>query len=424
MMPTDRFERQLPVALTDLAAPRTPDYLTDILGRTARTRQRPAWASIERWLPMELVSQRATISRMPWRQIGVLALLAALLAGMIAIYAGSHQRRAAPAFGLASTCGVSVVDSGTLYVADPATGQQRAVYAGSASNPELDGLISRDGTKIAVVTGTADVNETVSIVPVDGGPAVPLQGGPFNGLHSVDWSPQGDVVAITADIVGSDGHAVQHLILARADGSGSQVVEPGFPINGIAFRPPDGQELLAEATIEGRDTFVVLRRDGTFVRELVGPSVSGSHPPIFAAAYAPDGTQLAFMASDRSTSVNTIWVGPAVAPSEAVQIGTELAPWSAAGPPAWSNAGDRLALTRATGSSFRLSTYDVASRALRDIGPVSRVEWPAVTWSPDDVTLLVLPAEGGLQFQVDSVTGNSVPTPWKARNYPSFRRCA
>ena len=52
MTPIDRFERQLPVALTELADPRTPDYLVDILGQTVRTRQRPAWANPGRWNPM------------------------------------------------------------------------------------------------------------------------------------------------------------------------------------------------------------------------------------------------------------------------------------------------------------------------------------------------------------------------------------
>ena len=59
MTPIDAFERHLPSALTDLAAPATPDYLTDILGRTAATQQRLAWASIERWLPVQLTTQRA-----------------------------------------------------------------------------------------------------------------------------------------------------------------------------------------------------------------------------------------------------------------------------------------------------------------------------------------------------------------------------
>ena len=64
----DRFERELPLALRDVAGPHSPDYLTDILGRTAHTRQRPAWASLERWLPMDLATPRAATARVPWRR--------------------------------------------------------------------------------------------------------------------------------------------------------------------------------------------------------------------------------------------------------------------------------------------------------------------------------------------------------------------
>lgn len=49
MTPIDRLERQLPAAFADLADERTPDYFVDILGQTARTRQRPAWATPGRW---------------------------------------------------------------------------------------------------------------------------------------------------------------------------------------------------------------------------------------------------------------------------------------------------------------------------------------------------------------------------------------
>lgn len=50
--PIDPVERRLPDALTDLASPRTPDYFIDILGQTARVRQRPAWVRPGRWFGM------------------------------------------------------------------------------------------------------------------------------------------------------------------------------------------------------------------------------------------------------------------------------------------------------------------------------------------------------------------------------------
>ena len=48
----DRFERDIPRLMDDLAPSRLPDYFDDMLRATARTAQRPAWRSLERWLPM------------------------------------------------------------------------------------------------------------------------------------------------------------------------------------------------------------------------------------------------------------------------------------------------------------------------------------------------------------------------------------
>ena len=93
MTPIDRFERQLPAALTDLADPRTPDYVIDILGQTARTRQRPAWASLERWLHMDVPSTAST-RHTRWRPLTLLAVIAglALIAlGAVALSGGSQR---------------------------------------------------------------------------------------------------------------------------------------------------------------------------------------------------------------------------------------------------------------------------------------------------------------------------------------------
>jgi len=51
MSPTDRPTRSLPDLMAELAPPRVPDYFDDMLKATARTRQRPAWTSLERLLP-------------------------------------------------------------------------------------------------------------------------------------------------------------------------------------------------------------------------------------------------------------------------------------------------------------------------------------------------------------------------------------
>lgn len=60
--PIDPFERHLPEVFSNLAAARTPDYLIDILGQTARKRQRPAWAIPGRWNPMHSFANRPALA--------------------------------------------------------------------------------------------------------------------------------------------------------------------------------------------------------------------------------------------------------------------------------------------------------------------------------------------------------------------------
>jgi hypothetical protein len=64
-----RFEQDLPDLLEKLALGPTPDYRDDIVQRTARIRQRPAWTFPERWIPMATFTARtAGVRQMPWRR--------------------------------------------------------------------------------------------------------------------------------------------------------------------------------------------------------------------------------------------------------------------------------------------------------------------------------------------------------------------
>lgn len=99
-MTTERhLERDLPAILGEIATGRYPDYIDDVLATTAQRRQRPTWTFPERWLPVELVTSRAPVARMPWRQLGVLALIALLLAAAIVGYVASQQARLTAPFG-------------------------------------------------------------------------------------------------------------------------------------------------------------------------------------------------------------------------------------------------------------------------------------------------------------------------------------
>ena len=56
----DGFERTVSDWLDEQAGRGTPGYLDEALARTTRTRQRPAWSSLERWLPVDLTTNLAS----------------------------------------------------------------------------------------------------------------------------------------------------------------------------------------------------------------------------------------------------------------------------------------------------------------------------------------------------------------------------
>ena len=76
MTTNDVFGRNLSTWLHEDAEHHVPDHLAEVLQRTAATRQRPAWSSLERWLPMDTTLRPRTL---PLPSAGRLLLVAALL---------------------------------------------------------------------------------------------------------------------------------------------------------------------------------------------------------------------------------------------------------------------------------------------------------------------------------------------------------
>ena len=54
---------RLNAAFNEVGGQARPDYLPDIVAQAGRTRQRPAWTFLERWLPMDIAVRRQGVPR-------------------------------------------------------------------------------------------------------------------------------------------------------------------------------------------------------------------------------------------------------------------------------------------------------------------------------------------------------------------------
>ena len=231
MTTPERLERSLPAILGDLAMGPTPDYIDDLLGTTARKRQRPAWSFPERWLPMaDITTRQAIAPRAPFRAIGVMLVILALIVAAALVYVGSHQTRLPAPFGPAANGLIPYVSNGNLYVGDPATGSTRLVV----DAPQDIGVpqFSPDGTRVAFLqTAKAAGRDPVDVyvVNADGSGLRRITPSALPDWRFVSWAPDGQDIAVSHPTEYSgDGCAMTFCFADQLDlfdttGSGSVV---------------------------------------------------------------------------------------------------------------------------------------------------------------------------------------------------------
>src|SRR3954454_1939540 len=301
MMPTDRFDRELGIALGDLANPQVPDYLTDILGQTADVRQRPAWASIERWLPMEITTRPIVGRSLPWRQLAIVAALIALVVAAAALYAGTHQTRLPAPFGPAANGFIPFASNGDIFLGDLATGEARRLTSG----PEIDSgaLTSPDGTKVVFARDVPGSPRTdVFVVGVSGSDLRRMTASPIERLSWGAFTPDSRYVVLIHEVgvpIGScsgDGCVTRQVDVFDTDGSGrNETIATARGLSYIQFRPPDGRELLYRAVVDGKWGLFTMDIHGANIKQLVAPTVPLEMDATFASAtYSPDGRRVLF----------------------------------------------------------------------------------------------------------------------------------
>jgi Tol biopolymer transport system component len=304
MNPSGDFGRTVSDWLHADAEHRVPPHLEAVLRRTRTERQRPAWSSLERWLPLDTTLRLTPVPRAGWLLI-VLALVLAL--GTAIVIVGTSQRRLPDPFGPAANGALVYGAEGDIYAFDPATGTSRAIIAGPTA--DVGAFFSRDGSMLLFTRRTETPGlwqlmvasaDGTNIRPL-GDPAEPLLyraimldpnwgvSGSLDGW--VSWSPDGTRTA------GIDTSGQGTLVIGNIDGSPSQVLDLDLSPESISWRP-NGQELVFRGLTFAPDGEIatvglyIVGADGNGLRPILHPTYSAEHWQ--APALSPDGTKIIY----------------------------------------------------------------------------------------------------------------------------------
>ena len=231
--------------LDEQAGRGAPDYLDEVLSRTTRTRQRPAWSSLERWLPMQKTfsGRLAPIPRLVWFA-ALIAMLALVAAALLA--AGVGQRRL-PHFGSAANGQIAFIDGGNLRVA-----------AADGSNPR-----------------------TMAPLP--------------DGAEALTFAPDGTRLAYRT--TGS----VPSIVVANSDGSNPIVVATGTSIrtgDPLAWSPDSRRLAFTNMLVAGTiGTIDVVEADGSHRTQVI-QGASAERLDRYAPAWSPDGLWISFLSTE------------------------------------------------------------------------------------------------------------------------------
>jgi Tol biopolymer transport system component len=289
MTTNDALQRTLSVWLREDAEHHVPEHLEETLQRTAVTRQRPAWASLERWLPVNLAIARSAFDR-PYlgRALAVLVVIALLIAALIAASIGSPRQPLAP-YGLAANGVIVASHDGDIYAIDAATHAQTAIVSGASF--DFSPVFSRDGTKFVFLRSDgqpANQPDLTLMVSNANGTGLRALTRPSGDIAWFDWSPNGVDIAYV-----SDGR----LNVVNLDGSAPKTLQVGGPAHFVTWRPPDGSEIIFRrehlTVSDPAPAIFAVRPDGTGLRQLSKTPANNAFD-YQGVAVAPDGGRVAF----------------------------------------------------------------------------------------------------------------------------------
>ena len=355
MTPDDRFDGTVSGWLQQRAGTGAPDYLDDILGRTARTRQRPGWLSIERWPPMDISANRTVLpSRFPLRSLALLAILGLLLAAVVAVAVGSRQQRLPAPFGPAANGFVAYgAKDGDIHAFDAVTGLSRPLVAG----PEHDETpeFAPNGTQfIFARKGPSGIGWLMMVANADGSNVRPLTGVSYP--ESSAWSPDSRRIAV------ADGLPVPpRLTVYSVDGSPSVVLPVEMNVDELRWR--SDTELVFLGHDGGTHGLYVVGIDGSPPRPIL--PVSGIDVDWMSPVVSPNGMEIAYAKWDDSPMIHIVNIDSGIDRKVQYTGTNEGDGW----PTSWSPDGTQLVFSRWNGTENRLAVGSVDGGPAVETGP-------------------------------------------------------
>jgi Tol biopolymer transport system component len=408
----DDLDRLLSAWLDDPYTPPAPNYLGRVLERTRHTRQRPAWASLERWLPMaDKVLQPATAPPLRMARLLLIALLVVALAGAVA-FVGSRLIKPTPVIpkgGAAVAALASFVGNATgqiggdIFIVRADGTDMRQLTNGPGLR--VDPVFSPDGTRIAYREWLAG---SQSVVVMDaGGNKTTLDTRPASGAFcakgNMVWSPDGSRLVFPTSPVCDIRY---ELFVVAADGSSNAtaLLAPGidsvFPDwspdgNQIAFMGSEGAGAAAAYVVDVGSGDLL---SGGLQAHRIGPDSVASLTDASTLQWSPDGTELAASTG----SLVTITEPSSIVIMKPDGSGQRMIAEASGNPlrnPIWAPSGRQLAYVRAVDPSeyfsgrpctARVWVIDADGTDARQLDPLTEGCDMTPSWSPDGTRLAVL----------------------------------